>query len=391
MRILVYHYVLDYVFSFGNGKTIGGGEVLAHYLLNRFAADGHEVVLLTHRYNKALFPVPKVRVEVVPLPLSIAGVAKRFIAYSLASRHVMRLGSFDACLVVHPIVQFALALALRYPTVWYHIEPVVHVPGRVIKPEPNFLDAANGVTTRHYLGKYVGKMFGIAFAHLVREVLTLSGYMSQIVQGAYLGLRSIPVYAGIPVDKFSATSVEDSKVVTFVGRISNQKNVFRLLRAFKLCTDNVPEARLNVLARGSGPMENRFASQINALGLEQKVFWNRDTTVSLSNRNYYHDAQVVVYPTLHEAFGLVVVEAMASGRPVITSNFGGPAEIVSNNQEGLLVNPYSEVEMANAMTRLLTDVDLCREMGSRARARFERDFTIERVARSIESVLEATA
>jgi glycosyltransferase involved in cell wall biosynthesis len=57
----------------------------------------------------------------------------------------------------------------------------------------------------------------------------------------------------------------------------------------------------------------------------------------------------------------------------------------------ILVNPYGEIEMANAMTRLLTNVDLCREMGSRARARFERGFTIEHVAHSIESVLEATA
>jgi glycosyltransferase involved in cell wall biosynthesis len=234
-------------------------------------------------------------------------------------------------------------------------------------------------------------MPGIAFAHIVRRILTLSAYMSRLVDSHYLGVNSKPVYAGIPADKFSAATVEDTKVVVFVGRINDQKNVFRLLRAFKLCTDTIPEARLKVIARGSEVAEEEFTHEIKALGLGEKVLWDRESVVNSSTRNQYHDAQVVAYPTLQEAFGLVVVEAMASGRPVITSNFGGPAEIVSNNREGLLVNPYNEVEIATAIITLLSDIGLCREMGHRARSRFEQNFTIERVACSIESHLKTCA
>jgi glycosyltransferase involved in cell wall biosynthesis len=211
--------------------------------------------------------------------------------------------------------------------------------------------------------------------------------MSRLVDHVYLGVRSKPVYAGIPIGKFSAAKVKENRVLAFVGRITEQKNAFRLLRAFKLCTDVIPEARLNVFARGDALLEERFSNDIETLGLHEKVTWERETTVSTSARNHYHDAQVIAYPTLHEAFGLVAIEAMASGRPIITSNFGGPSEIVSNNQEGLLVDPYSEADIAAAMVRLLSDIDLCREMGRRARARFEQNFTIEHVTRSIESYL----
>jgi glycosyltransferase involved in cell wall biosynthesis len=214
--------------------------------------------------------------------------------------------------------------------------------------------------------------------------------MSRLVDRYYF-VRSKAVYGGIPINKFSAKQVEDSKVLTFVGRINEQKKVFRLLKAFKVCTETIPEARLNIIAQAhSSTLEQRFTDEIRDLGLGGNVLWNRRATISFSPHNYYHDAQAVVYPTLHEAFGLVVVEAMASGRPVITSNFGGPSEIVSNNKEGILVNPYSEADIAEAMTRLLSDVNLCRDMGRRARAKFERDFSIEHVARSIESHLGAT-
>jgi glycosyltransferase involved in cell wall biosynthesis len=82
---------------------------------------------------------------------------------------------------------------------------------------------------------------------------------------------------------------------------------------------------------------------------------------------------------------------MASGRPVVTSNFGGPSEIVSDGEEGLLVNPQSEPDIAAAIVRLLGNIGLCREMGRRARTKFEKNFTIERVARVIESHLSASA
>jgi glycosyltransferase involved in cell wall biosynthesis len=241
------------------------------------------------------------------------------------------------------------------------------------------------------LNTYLTAISGIGLAHFARKVVTLSAYMSRLVDRLYLGVRSSPVYAGIPIDKFSPREVEDNKVVSFIGRITEQKNAFRLLKAFKLCTEAVPEARLNVIARGSAEAEERFANDIKGLGLGESVSWDKETTVSSSTRNHYHDAQVVVYPTLHEAFGLVPVEAMASGRPVVTSNFGGTSEIVSNDDEGLLVNPYSEPEIAAAIVKLLGNIGLCREMGRRARIRFEENFTIDRVARSIESHLSACA
>lgn len=88
-------------------------------------------------------------------------------------------------------------------------------------------------------------------------------------------------------------------------------------------------------------------------------------------------ARVFVYPTLAEGFGLPVLEAMACGRPVVTSAGTAAAEVVDG--AGLLVDPRDPVAIAGAIDRLLADADLCRELGQRALARAA-EFTWERTA-----------
>jgi len=88
---------------------------------------------------------------------------------------------------------------------------------------------------------------------------------------------------------------------------------------------------------------------------------------------YYHTADVVCFPsTGSESFGIVLLEAMAAGRPVVASNIAGYREVMRHGIEGLLVPPRSDEALAAALIRLLQDEPLRRRLGDAGRARAQR-------------------
>ena len=101
---------------------------------------------------------------------------------------------------------------------------------------------------------------------------------------------------------------------------------------------------------------------------------------------------VVVPSTRPEPFGMVVVEGMALGRPVIATDAGGPAEIITNARDGVLVEPGSAVALADALRRLIDDPDWARRLGSRATAtalRFTPEAMVLKVLDAYDEVLAA--
>ena len=88
-------------------------------------------------------------------------------------------------------------------------------------------------------------------------------------------------------------------------------------------------------------------------------------------------------PSLAEPFGLVILEAMALGRPVIATNAGGPPEIVEEGVTGLLVPPSDPPALAAAIRRLFTDRQATEAMGQRGLERFQARFTAARMAQDM--------
>src|SRR5262249_6393480 len=93
---------------------------------------------------------------------------------------------------------------------------------------------------------------------------------------------------------------------------------------------------------------------------------------------------VFVAPSRYESFGLVYLEAMRQGKPVVGTRAGGVPEVVEDGRTGLLVPPESPEPLAEAPARLGEDADLRRAFGAAGRARFEAEFTLGRCARRTE-------
>ncbi|HEX7056423.1 MAG TPA: glycosyltransferase family 4 protein [Bacilli bacterium] len=177
------------------------------------------------------------------------------------------------------------------------------------------------------------------------------------------------------------------KVVLYVGRLIPRKGVHHLLDAFPKILRRVPNAKL-VLVGGAFYGSKRETPYVRSLRQKAKKSGGHVRFVPYVPHNrldpWFRAADVVVVPSdKREAFGLVNVEAMASGVPVVATNGGGIAEVVADGETGILVATNRFVEhLADAVCRLLTDEALRRKMGQRGVDRAKEHFTWERTARS---------
>ena len=187
---------------------------------------------------------------------------------------------------------------------------------------------------------------------------------------------------GIDVDRFATPAepipeFDDGKVnILFVGRLEKRKGLKYMLKAYSRLKWAHPEARLIVVGRGT---PDRDSHRILAEhGLEDVVFRSGVSNDDLPR--YYQAADIFCSPaTGKESFGIVLLEAMASGKPIVASNIEGYAAVVRNGVEGMLVPPRNDLALAEALQTLLEDPDLRSEMGRAGRERAQ-GFSWETVA-----------
>jgi glycosyltransferase involved in cell wall biosynthesis len=161
------------------------------------------------------------------------------------------------------------------------------------------------------------------------------------------------------------------RMVLFVGALDRAhyfKGVGVLLRALAQGPD--PSLRLWVV--GDGDLRPSYERSAAQLGLGERVtFCGRVSGADLPA--YYAACDLLVLPstTLGEAFGVVLLEAMATGKPVVASNLPGVRSVVSDGEDGLLVQPGDVADLAAKMRLLVADPQRCRDMGQRGRAKVE--------------------
>jgi glycosyltransferase involved in cell wall biosynthesis len=162
-----------------------------------------------------------------------------------------------------------------------------------------------------------------------------------------------------------------------VGRLIPIKGHLVLLRAFAAARRQLPGLELDIAGRG--PLEPALKALARELGIADSVrFLGHVAPV----QSAIERAAVVVVPSMGEGFGMVALEAMERGRPVIAAEIGGLGELVRDGETGVLV-PAGEAEpLAEAIVRVAGDLELARRMGEagrqRALSRFQQTFCTER-------------
>jgi glycosyltransferase involved in cell wall biosynthesis len=162
----------------------------------------------------------------------------------------------------------------------------------------------------------------------------------------------------------------DAPVILHVGRFIEQKNHSGLLEIFARILKEIPAARL--LLVGEGPLQDEVKNEITARGLENKAVCagvRSDVPQLMSNSDLF------LFPSLHEGFGLVAIEANGAGLPVVAARIPGVTEAVQNNETAFLHPLPGVTEMAQSSVELLRNADLRKKMGEAGRARVQRKFT----------------
>lgn len=169
----------------------------------------------------------------------------------------------------------------------------------------------------------------------------------------------------------------------FVGTWLDRKGVYYLAEAFGAVAKKFPACRLTVAGSsvGSEGVKELFAAEVRAQ-VDVIPFVKREDTVAL-----YAAYDVFVFPSLVEGMPLTLLEAMANGMPVVTTNTCGMADVVEDDVNGLLVQPADAQKLAEAMERVMRSCELQRRLGLAAQETMRR-YTWAKVTWQLEDVLK---
>ena len=232
------------------------------------------------------------------------------------------------------------------------------------------------------------------FSHFRDRVIAVSDELRNfLIQDIRLNpAKTITIYNGVAVEdhalrinvaekKRQLNIQPDEKVIGIIARLAPVKDHKTLFTAFKKVRQAYPNMKLLVV--GEGPLTDdlkRFAGELE----EERniIFLGKRNDV----KELLHIMDIVCLSSVHEGLSLTLLEAMASGKPVVATNVGGNPELVADGVTGILVPPQDSDKMAEALIELLGNETKRKSMGEEARKRVNEKFHIKNTAREYENL-----
>lgn len=192
--------------------------------------------------------------------------------------------------------------------------------------------------------------------------------------------ESIPSSARLSELRAALGIKENDIIIGSVGRVEDSHKRFSdIIRALPAIRSQYPMVRLLIV--GDGPDAGILARLAEDLGLAGAVIW---AGYQSSPRDYYHLMDMFVLASAHEAFGLVLVEAMLAKLPIVATNVGGIPGVVSEGNTAYLVEPYQPKMLAEAVIKLINNETIGRLMGQRGYKRARDLFSADRYVRDVD-------
>lgn len=170
------------------------------------------------------------------------------------------------------------------------------------------------------------------------------------------------------------------KVIMHASNFRPVKRVDQVVRVFAALAENIPSC---LVLLGDGPERWPAQELARTLGVADRVFF---LGIQEEIQALLPLADLFLLPSQHESFGLVALEAMSCGVPVIATNQGGTVELIEDGRSGFLVDPEDVAGMAELGRRLLTDPEEARRVGRAARERAESNFSEPEIVSRYEKI-----
>jgi phosphatidylinositol alpha-mannosyltransferase len=342
----------------------GGVNNHIRHLATEFTRLGHEVRILVPSSDRAPADARVINASsaIIPVPFagSIAHVSLDPRVYRRTKR-ILQKGGYDVLHLHEPLMPLLPLAVLRH----HDLVPQAICVGT--------FHAYREVSRAYYYGAPIFRRF----------FKRLDGHITVSEAAHQYHLRYFPAeYAVIPngvdVEQFDGADLRpidefaDGRLnILFVGRLEKRKGLPYLIEAFVHVKREVPEARLIVVGAYDELEKVPFLLQVRHLGLTDVHFVGRVTDEELAR--YYHTADVFCAPsTGMESFGIVLLEAMASGVPVVASDIEGYQEVIDDGTQGVLVRSEDPAALASALVLLLRDPARRRAMSAAGREKAQR-------------------
>ena len=338
----------------------GGMERYCAELVNALC-DRHDL----HLFSCEVDDVPRDKVTVHPVRTIKKPFAALFAQFYWQTSRMIRMQDYD---IVHTIggitAQQNIVTAQYCQYAW----------GDAIRREPG---AKEGITAYHqFMWRMTGYFEKRAFTSPQTLGISANSHRTQADLIKFYGANSEKIqviYNGIDASRFTPTNSrfrqeirqryqipETSVVVLFVGEY-RRKGLATVIRAL----GELQDPRIHLLAVGKGNLE-QYQTLAKEAGISQQVTF---AGPARDIEQVFGAADMFVFPTYYEPFGMVITEAMASSLPVITSRSAGASEMISEGESGLLLdNPGDPHELSQKIKILLADEANRKQIGKSARA-----------------------
>ncbi len=395
-------------------------SIIAYHLARCLVRSGHEVIF----YGKKSQARPTVerdpegilyrRISIKPEDLSLKPL--RVLDRLGAFRNPQR--PFFASRLYYPwyALQIAHDLKEKQPDIVHIMNFSQYVPLiRTFYPKAKFV--------LHMECEWLSQLDAALIAsrlHQTDLVVGCSDYITNKIRRRFPehAHRCQTVFNGVDLAQFTgdngdqASQQDTGKRLLFSGRISPEKGVHVLLDAFRQVSKSYPDAQLAIAGTvGIAPMKFIVNLSDEAAVRALATFYHGDDyftqlkarlSPDIANRvaflgfvphpdlvDHYRRADVLINPSLSEAFGMSLVEAMAVGTPVVAARVGGMVDIVEDGETGILTEPGSAEALAEGIIAILSKPALGKAMGQAGQKRVRQLFTWEQVTRNLDQYYQS--
>ena len=364
-------------------RIVGGIARVVNDLSKRLIKDGHEVTVVTYREGNAPYFEDDKGVKVYRIDNYMINpnnfidwiMQMNFNMVAKASEIIAKEGKFD---VIHAH-DWLVAYAAKTLKNSYEI-PIVST----IHATESGRNSGIHDETQRYINDTEWML-----TYESTEVIVNSNYMKCEMQRLFgLPFEKINVVPnGINVNMFSGIerdydfrrqyALDNEKIILFMGRLVYEKGVQHLISAMPKILAGYHDAKL-VIA-GKGGMIDELKAQVNSMGISNKVYFTGYMD-SKQVCKMYKCADVSVFPSTYEPFGIVALEAMLSGTPVVVSDIGGLNEIVTHGQNGMKSYAGNPNSIADSILELLYNPQLSQEVVKKAKNMVKNEYTWAKIA-----------
>lgn len=372
-------------------RIVGGIARVVHDLSKRLIKDGHEVTVITYRdgnvpeyENDKGVEVYRVNNYMIHPNNFIDWIMQlNFNMIAKATEVINKEGGFDVIHAHDWLVTYA-AKSLKQS---FNLPMVATIHATEAGRNSGIHD-----DTQRYINDTEWLL-----TYEATEVIVNSNYMKGHVQGLFgLPFDKISVIPnGINLNNFTGIerdydfrrrfAMDNEKIILYVGRLVYEKGVQHLISAMPKILDHYHDSKL-VIA-GKGGMLDELKAQVDSMGLSNKVYF----TGYLNQKEVqkmYKCADVAVFPSTYEPFGIVALEAMLAGIPTVVSDIGGLNEIVEHGVNGMKSYAGNPNSIADSVLSLLFDQQLAMNVTKNAKNKVKNEFNWQKIAQDTHYIYE---